>query len=262
MTMVAGGERTEVDLGNVPYLEPSPRWIRVEFNDTLIADSRKVLIVREEGRTPVYYFPSDDVRMDLLEQTDKVSRYPVKGKTIYWDVRVGDRVAENAAYSHPDPPESRAELAGHITFKWNEMDAWYEESEEIIVHPRDPYKRIDILESSRHVRVEIDGVTVADSAQPALLFETGLPTRYYLPREDVNMDLLIPSETQTGCPYKGYASYYDVEIEGERHHDLVWWYESPLAESRKIKGLLSFYNEKVDIYVDGELQDRPETYWS
>jgi uncharacterized protein (DUF427 family) len=263
MTMVAEKESAaELSLATAAYLEPSPRWVRVEFNGTIIADSRQVLLNREEGRSPMYYFPVADVRMEYLEPTEKVSQFPNKGKTIYWDVQVGDRVADNAAFTHIALPEERSDLTDYVTFKWNEMDAWYEESEEIIVHPRDPYKRLDILKTSRSVRIELDEVTVAESSRPVLLFETGLPTRYYLPREDVNMELLTASESQTGCPYKGFASYYDVEVNAERYHDLVWSYDAPLPESRKIKGLLSFYNEKVDIYVDGEIQERPITHWS
>jgi len=130
------------------------------------------------------------------------------------------------------------------------------------VHPRDPYSRVDILASTRHVQVEIDGVTVADSRQPRILFETGLPPRYYVPLTDLRMDLLCPSDTQTRCPYKGIASYWSVDTGQAVHTDVVWIYRTPLPESQKIAGLACFYNEKVDITLDGEPQERPKTHFS
>ena len=142
------------------------------------------------------------------------------------------------------------------------MDHWYEEEEEVFVHPRDPYHRIDTLPSSRQVRIEIEGIVVAESSRPYLLFETGLPTRYYIPREDIQMNLLAPSEAKTVCPYKGVASYWSFMGDGVSYRNIVWSYEDPIPESPKIRGLLCFFNEKVDLYVDGVLQERPETPWS
>ena len=133
------------------------------------------------------------------------------------------------------------------------MDAWYEEEEEIFLHPRDPYKRVDVLKSSRHVRVVLSGETIAESDRPHLLFETGLPPRYYFPEEDVRMDLLEQSESTSICPYKGKAVYLSAKIGDELFEDLAWSYPDPIAESPKIKGLLAFYPERVeDIIVDGE----------
>jgi len=168
--------------------------------------------------------------------------------------------AESAAKRYPDSPIER--LRDLIRFDWDAMDEWLEEDEPVYVHPRDPYTRVDILASSRHVRVEVDGVTVADSDRPRILFETGLPPRYYLPLPDIRAELLIPSGTQTHCPYKGTAGYWSVDAGHGVHHDLVWIYRAPLPESQKIAGLACFYNEKVDIYLDGELQQRPRTHFS
>ena len=154
------------------------------------------------------------------------------------------------------------EIEGHISFRWRAMDAWFEEDEQVYVHPRDPYTRVDILQSSRHVRVEIDGETVADTHQPRLLFETGLPVRYYIPKTDVRMDLLEATDTETACPYKGTANYYSVIVDGRRQEDIVWWYRHPVHESAHIAGYVAFYNERVDIYVDGELEGRPTTVFS
>jgi uncharacterized protein (DUF427 family) len=139
------------------------------------------------------------------------------------------------------------------------MDEWLEEDEPVYVHPRNPYTRVDILASSRHIRVELDGQRLAESRSPHILFETGLPPRYYLPLSDVQMRLLRPSDLQTHCPYKGTANYWSVEIDGTTYENLVWIYRTPLPESQKIAGYACFYNEKVDLYVDGVLQSRPRT---
>jgi uncharacterized protein (DUF427 family) len=237
--------------------ELSPRWVRVEFNDEFVADSKDVLLVWDRGHSPVYYFPLEDVRPDFLEP-GRESSY---GRQ-YFDVVVGGQVAEAAAWSYPEPAAARDFLEGYITFKWNKMDHWYEEEEEVFVHARDPYHRVDSVPSSRHIRVEVNGVTVADSRRPVLLFETNLPTRYYLPQEDVRMDLLETSRASTLCPYKGAASYWSVKIEDKTYRNIVWGYLDPIPESPKITGLLSFFNEQVDIYVDGELENRPQTDWS
>jgi uncharacterized protein (DUF427 family) len=142
------------------------------------------------------------------------------------------------------------------------MGEWLEEDEPVYTHPRDPHTRVDILASSRHVRVEIDGITVADSRSPRILFETGLPPRYYLPLTDIRTDLLRPSHTQTHCPYKGAASYWSVEAGDRLHEDIVWIYRTPLPESQKIAGLAAFYDEKVDVFVDGVAERRPHTKFS
>ncbi len=240
-------------------IEPSPRWVRVEFGGEFVADSRRVLLVWERHHIPLYYFPRQDVRLDWLEPagdgTDEVGK-------IYWNVKVGDRVAKKAAWSYADPPAEYAALKDFIAFAWHKLDHWYEEEEEVFVHPRDPYKRVDAIPSSRHVQVVINGETVADTHQPTLLFETDLPTRYYIPQEDVRMELLEPAKGTTRCPYKGVASYWSAKIGDEVFRNIVWSYVDPIPECPKIKGLLCFYNEKVDLYVDGELQPRPETPWS
>ena len=218
----------------------SPKWIRVFFGGEMIASSKRTRLKR--GRPITYFFPREDVKTEYLAEAGG-------GKTTTWTVQVGDAVAERAAWSHEDDPH----LAGHIAFKWHEMDAWFEEDEEIHVHPRDPYVRLDTVRSSRHVRVVIDGETVAETRRPVLLFETGLATRYYIPKVDVRMDLLVPSDTHTGCPYKGQASYYSVKVGQALAEDVVWYYPFPEPEVAKIQGLLCFYQEKVDeFYVDGE----------
>jgi uncharacterized protein (DUF427 family) len=253
---------TEVLQPHTLYFEDSPRRVRVMFGGETIADSKRAKLLHETGHLPVYYFPEEDIRMDLLERSDHTTYCPFKGDASYWSVRVGNRVSENAVWSYPEPIDSAPPLAGYLAFYWNKMDAWYEEDEEVFVHPRDPYHRVDILDSSRHVKVRVNGEVVAETDRPKLLFETGLPTRYYIPREDVKMEMLVASDRITGCPYKGIASYWSVEAGGERVEDLIWSYQDPIPEAAKIKGLLAFFNEKVDLEVDGEEQERPQTRWS
>lgn len=253
----------ERDPNHSVEVEPSPRWVRVDFNGETIADSTGVLLLRETNHLPVYYFPPQDVRMDLLTPTDNHTHCPYKGDASYWTVKVGDRISENAVWSYQDPLPDRSDIGGYLAFYWNRMDHWYEEEEEVFVHPRDPHKRVDTLPSSRHVRIMVGGQTIAESRRPHLLFETNLPTRYYLPIEDVRMDLLESTETVTRCPYKGVASYWSARTDGQLHEDVAWSYPDPIPECPRIKGLIAFFNERVDqIYVDDELQEKPVTKWS
>ena len=204
---------------------PTARWIRGTRGGATIVDSRRALLVWEPHKmTPIYAFPPDDVSL------------PSRG----------------AARGFDDP-----DLAGYVTVAWDSLDHWYEEDEEVFVHPRDPFVRVDALKSSRHVRVERDGHLVAASDAPILLFETGLPTRYYLPESDVDGLLLEHSELETGCPYKGFASYRHVVLDGRRHSNLFWSYQHPFREASGVEGYLAPYSERVDLIVDGELQDRP-----
>ena len=239
--------------------EPSAKRVRAYLAGRLVADTRHPTLVWEGPRYPAYYLPVRDVTAELVP-TGKTEHSPSRGDAQLYDVRVDGAVAESAAKRYPDSP--LPVLRDLVRLDWPAMSEWLEEDEPVYTHPRDPYHRVDILASSRHVRVEVDGVTVADSARPVVLFETGLPARYYLPLSDVRTDLLTPTPTQTGCPYKGTATYWTVDAGHGPHPDLVWAYRAPLAESQKIAGLACFYNEKVDLYLDGELQDRPRTHFA
>jgi uncharacterized protein (DUF427 family) len=245
----------DASLPHALIFEESPRRVRTTLGGETVADSTGMRLLHESMHLPTYYFPRADVREELLVPSDRTEQDEHKGAATYWHVQVGDRVAENAAVAYEAFP-------GHLALDWKAMDAWYEEDDEIYKHARDPYHRVDVVSSSRRVRIEIDGVTVADSARPRMLFETGLPTRFYLPPEDVRMEYLTPTETHSVCPYKGTASYWSVTVNGKTYDDIVWGYPSPVAECPKIEGLACFYNEKVDVYVDGELQERPTTPWS
>jgi uncharacterized protein (DUF427 family) len=248
---------------DIVRIEPSPRWVRAYFGGRPIADSRHVLLVFEPRRLPVYYFPLVDVRMELLRPSDyATSRAGTRSDRQRWTLESEGRTVPNVAWSFPQPDQAHAPLKDHIAFYWDKLDAWFEEDQEVFVHPRDPHKRVDVMASSRHVRVVLDGQVVADTHRPHLLFETGLPTRYYIPQTDVRLDLLEQSDTLTQCPYKGRAVYWSIRAGREINKDLVWSYPFPIPECTRIAQLMAFFNEKLDIYVDGELQPRPKTNWS
>jgi uncharacterized protein (DUF427 family) len=241
-------------------VEDGHKRVRTYLGGELLADTVRPKLVWEVPYYPAYYIPAEDVRMELLSPTDRREQSPSRGEAHYFSVKGGSQVAADAARTYPESP--LPELSGLIRFDWDAMDAWFEEDEEVYVHPRDPYTRVDILPSSRHVEVVVNGVKVADSHQPRLLFETGLPTRYYLPLVDVRLDLLHPSATTTRCPYKGTANYWSVEAGDTVVEDLAWIYRTPVQESVRIAGLACFYNEKVELYIDGALQEQPHTKFS
>ncbi|MEU4341234.1 DUF427 domain-containing protein [Nocardia sp. NPDC023852] len=249
---------TEAKRGRV-RVETSQKRVRAYLGGQLVADSARPVLVWENPHYPTYYLPVTDVHAKL-EPNGTTQHSPSRGEATGYDVVVDGTTGTGAAARYHDSP--LAELRELVRLEWNAMDEWFEEDEPVYVHPRDPYSRVDILASSRHVKVVIDGVTVADSHSPRIVFETGLPARFYLPMTDARMDLLQPSDTHTGCPYKGTADYWNVRIADKEYPDYVWGYRTPLPESQKLAGLVCFYNEKVDIYVDGELQERPHSPFS
>ncbi|MDC0767236.1 DUF427 domain-containing protein [Streptomyces sp. HD] len=243
--------------------EPSERWVRGYKGDVAVVDSRHPVLVWEPSLpVPQYAFPREEVRTDLLRPAKRPRTGRHTGSQIFYDLEVAGEEVPNAAWTFPSD-----ELAGHIAFEWfgrwdRGLDRWYEEEEEIFIHPRDPHKRVDALPSSRHVQVEIAGTVVADTHHPVLLFETGLPTRYYIPREDVRLDLFDATDHSSGCPYKGRAQYWTWRGADDVPRNIVWSYAEPLAAVGPVKGLLAFYNEAVDIVVDGERLERPVTPFS
>ncbi|HWF72284.1 MAG TPA: DUF427 domain-containing protein [Solirubrobacteraceae bacterium] len=247
--------------GGALYLEPTPKRVRVMIEDEAVADSAGAMLLHEGGNQPVYYFPPEDVREDVLEPSDTTTYCPKKGHASYFSVRVGERVVADAAWYYPEPIEGAPPIGGLIAFYWERVDRWLEEEEEVFFHPRDPYHRIDVLPSSRHVRILRKGNLLAESGRAIVLFETGLPPRWYLPREDVVAELR-PSERETGCPYKGVATYFSVVVDGRVIEDVIWTYVEPRPEAMAIEGLLAFYDERVDVELDGVPQERPESPWS
>jgi len=236
-------------------VETGQKRVRAYLDGALVADTFQPLLVWERPYYPTYYLPAADVRADLVP-TGETRPSPGLGTGEVLDVVAGGGTAAGAALRYADSPV--ADLRQAVRLEWSAMSEWLEEDEPVYIHPRDPYKRVDILASSRHVRVELDGVVLAESRSPMILFETDLPPRYYLPLPDVRLGLLRPSDTQTGCPYKGTASYWSVEVNGKLHQDLVWTYRTPLPESQKIAGLACFYSERVDLYLDGERITHPD----
>jgi uncharacterized protein (DUF427 family) len=240
-------------------VEHGRKRVRAYLGGQLAADTTSPLLVWEVPYYPAYYIPAGDIRAELVP-TGATGHSPSRGDAEIFDVRTPTATAPSAARRYPS--SLIEELRGAVRLDWDAMDEWLEEDEPVCTHPRDPYTRVDILASSRHVRVEVDGVTVADSGQPKILFETGLPPRYYLPLSDIRLDLLQPSATRSHCPYKGTASYWSVNTGQAVHTDIVWIYRTPLPESQKIAGLACFYNEKVGLYLDGVPQERAQTKFS
>jgi uncharacterized protein (DUF427 family) len=243
--------------------EHSPRRVRVTFNAETIADSTAAHLLFETRHLPVYYFPRADVRMDLLRATEHHTYCPYKGTASYWSIAAGHRISENAVWGYPEPFSEVAAIKDYVAFYWDRVDHWFEEDDEIFVHARDPYKRVDVVNSSRSVKVILAGVTVAETTRARFLYETRLPTRYYIPPEDVRLDLLVPSDKVTACPYKGTARYHSARIGDRAFPDIVWCYPEPILECPKIKDYLCFFNEHVDeILLDGAPVPRPLTPWS
>lgn len=249
--------------------EPTDKRIRATFGDEPVVDSTRAMLVWEPRRVvPSYAVPVEDVAGHLLaaaaapvsEEAPVLhpgfpfAAHSADGEPL--DLRVDDETREEVAFRPTDP-----DLDGYVILDFQGFDKWFEEDELNVGHPRNPFHRIDILHSSRHVRVELDGELLAETTRPRLLFETSLPMRVYMPREDVRAELR-PSTKQSYCAYKGQASYWSLDAAGTERKDLVWSYEEPLREAAEITGLVAFFNEKVDLVVDGERSERPRTYWS
>ncbi len=241
-------------------VESTAKRIRAMLDGDVVLDSTAVLLVWEVPNYPQYYIPIGDVSDGVLRANGEIRRSPSRGDAHVFDVHGRESIVRGGAWHHPNSPLT--DIEDHVRFDWHAMDAWFEEDAEVYVHPRDPYTRIDVLDSSRHIRIEIDGETVADTRNAKLLFETGLPTRYYLPKTDVQFALLSATDKSSGCPYKGTARYWTVTAGGALHENIAWGYDTPLPESRGIEGRVAFYNEKVDIFVDGDLVERPTTQFS
>jgi uncharacterized protein (DUF427 family) len=236
--------------------EPANRRVRAYLGGAIVVDTIDPLYVWEGPHYPQWYVPLADVSADVLVPTGTETRSPSRGTATHYTIKAGGKEAVEAAWRYADSPME--ELRDRVRFDWAAMDAWFEEDEEVFVHPRSPHARIAILPSSRHVVVSVDGVVVADSVHPSFLHETGLPVRTYLPKVDVRMDLLTPTDSQTACPYKGFAEYWTLRLpEGGEHPDIVWSYRTPLRESQQIAGLVAFYDTRVDVTIDGVPQPRP-----
>ncbi len=242
------------------HVEPVPRRIRAWLAGELVLDTTRALYVWESPAYPQYYVPLGDVRSELLVPEGR-TQASSRGNVELHALSVGQVTRPRAAKVLADSPLEV--LSGTVRFDWGSLDAWFEEDEQVFVHPRSPYARVDAIRSTRHVRVELEGVLLGESSSPVLLFETGLPTRYYLNRTEVSFDHLIPTSTVTSCPYKGTTSaYWSARVGKALHEDIAWAYDFPTAAMLPIAGLVSFYNERVDLSVDGRRLRRPTTHFS
>src|SRR5262249_8877178 len=261
--------------------EPTAKRIRAILDGGAVVDTTRALLVWEPRRiVPSYAVPADDIAAELVPADEtaadaagtigahlpELSGRPVLDPSVPFsvhsaegrpaDLRAGAQSRPGAGFYPADPT-----LAGYVVLDFGAFDAWYEENELNVAHPRDPFHRIDVLPSSRHVRVELDGQVLAESSRPTLLFETMLPTRYYLPHDDIRAEL-TPSSTRTYCAYKGQASYWSAAAGDRAFPDLGWTYEQPLHDAAQVRGLIAFFNERLDVIVDGDRLERPVTPWS
>jgi len=234
--------------------EPSPKRVRAYLAGHLVADTSRALLVWELPYYPSYHLPVADLHAELTPAGDRRTLHGGLEGEVH-DLAVDGHVAERAAMTFDEP----ASLRDHVRISWRAVDRWFEEDEQVYVHPRDPYTRVDALPSSRHVVVEVDGIVIADSRRPTMLFETGLIARTYLPPTDVRLDLLAASETVTRCPYKGTSTYLHLRADGVEVDDVAWSYPFPTHESARIAGLMCFDDQKVDMIVDGERRARPDS---
>jgi uncharacterized protein (DUF427 family) len=240
-------------------VEPSPRRVRGFVGGQLVFDTTRALYVWEVPNYPQYYIPRADVRDEFLVDDDHPQKVQFGPSRMYSLTADG---ATRKGAARVFDADGGGPVADTVRFEWDSLD-WFEEDERIVGHPRNPYARIDALRSQRHVHVELDGVVLADTHAPVTLFETGLPTRYYIDRTDVVFANLEPSDTQTLCPYKGITSgYWSVRVGETLNQDLAWTYAYPLPAVAPIAGLIAFYNEKLDITVDGVALPRPHTSFS
>ncbi|HEV2374035.1 MAG TPA: DUF427 domain-containing protein [Streptosporangiaceae bacterium] len=242
------------------HVEPVPRRIRAFLAGEKVLDTTRALYVWEWPNFPQYYIPLADVSAGLLLPeggTQQTRRGAAQSHTL----RVGEVTRPGAARVFADSPV--AGLSGTVRFDWAALDAWFEEDEQVFVHPRNPYVRVDVLRSTRRVRAELDGVVLAETSSPVMLFETGLPTRYYINKAEIAAQHLSPSDTVTSCPYKGTTSrYWSASIGDTVHRDIAWSYDFPTLQVQAIAGLVAFYNERVDLFLDGEPLPRPKTLFS
>ncbi|KQS60680.1 hypothetical protein ASG36_07280 [Geodermatophilus sp. Leaf369] len=246
--------RFNVDLSAAPahllYLHAVPQRVRGVLAGQTVVDTERAVLLHESALLPQWYVPREDVRFDLLTPTATSTHCPFKGDAVYWSLTVGDRVVEDAVWGYPEPLDAVPELAGLVAFYFGKLDAWYEEDELVFGgHPRDPFHRVDTRRSSRPVTVTVGGTVVARTDRAVALYETGLPTRWYLPREAVDPAALTASDTRSECPYKGVASYAHLTVDGTRREDLLWSYVAAFPEAQGAAGYWGVDDSAEDVEV-------------
>ena len=229
------------------FAHPWGRRLRTVFGGETVFDTERAMVLHEAGKLPVHWLPREDVREDVLRP---IGADPDQATA--WDVVVGDRTAERAVKAYRPNGADAPDLGGYLTVTFGAMDRWFDEDDPVYGHLKDPYHRVDVCSSSRHVIVRRNGQTIAETHRPALLFETGLPTMYYLPFADVRLELLSLSETVSECPYKGDGQHWHLTVGGERTEDAAWSLPHPLPEGFAAAEHVCFYADKVDVTVDGE----------
>jgi uncharacterized protein (DUF427 family) len=246
-------------IASVNHVEPVPRRVRGILGGETVFDTTRALYVWEWENYPQYYVPVADVAEGVLSN-EQHPRHTKQGLAQMHTLSVGAQTRGSAARVFTEPVLDV--LADTVRFEWAALDHWFEEDEQVFVHPRNPYTRVDALRSTRSVRVELEGVLLAETSSPVMVFETGLPTRYYFNRTEVHFEHLEPTDTVTECPYKGTTTgYWSIRTGETVHRDLAWAYDFPTRQLLPIAGLVSFYNEKVDITVDGQPLARPITHF-
>ncbi len=229
---------------DVAYVEPWPRRMRALFGNRTVLDSRNGMMLHRTGAAPTLLFPFSDPAADVLKQGEQAGT---------WTVQVGARSAAQAVTTPPPlAGPAGAAIDGLVIVEYHTMDRWFEEDDPVYAHTRDPYHRVDVRSSSRHVAVRHADVVVAESTRPKLLFETGLPVRFYLPFADVRIDLLELSETISQCPYKGDGQHWNLMGTGDLVADAAWSLPHPLAEAKLALEHVSFYPDKLEVLVDDE----------
>jgi uncharacterized protein (DUF427 family) len=224
----AGRFNVDVPAENVLYTERSPRWVRARRAGRIVLDSRRAMVLHQSQRLARYFVPREDVDWEALGDVEPI-----------------------------DPPAGAPGLDGHVGFAFDAMDAWLEEEDEIVSHAPDPYHRIDVRRTSRHVRIAREGTLLAETRRAHVLFETSLPPRWYLPREDVVAGM-VRSDLRSTCAYKGHADYWTIG----GFENIAWSYADPLHDALKVRDLVAFFDEQVDLDVDGERMQRPGTPWA
>ena len=258
-------------------IHPVEKRIRASLRDAVVADTTRAVVVWEprrvvpayavpvaalagelvpwDGATPPEHPVSVGVGPPVLDPSTPFAVHSTPGTAL--TIRTAAGELPGAAF-RPDDPD----LDGYVLLDWDAFTGWLEEDEPVLGHPHDPFDRIDCLRSSRHVVISHAGQVLADSTRATLLFETPLPTRYYVPRQDVRMDLLTATETHTICAYKGVAAYWSATVGDEIVPDIAWTYEQPLNDAVPVRDLVAFFTERLDLSLDGEALARPVTPWS
>jgi uncharacterized protein (DUF427 family) len=243
----------------VDHMEPVPRRVRTTLAGEVVFDTQRAIYLWEWPYYPQYYIPISDVNEAFVVDEQHTERLH-RGTAQLLGLKVGEVTRPKSGRRYTK--DALDGLADTVRFDWEAFDSWFEEDEEVFIHPRNPYVRVDALRSTRHVRIELDGTVLAESSSPVIVFETGLPTRYYLSRTEVDFHHLVPSDTVTSCPYKGQTSgYWTVRVGDATYPDLAWTYDFPTRQLLPISGMISFYNEKVDTIIDEELLQRPVTHF-